>query len=49
MENIILIAKEEKDLGVVIEDNLSPEKHINIIFGDTHDAKEYTNGFTFPR
>ena len=34
-ENIISIAKEEKDLVVVIQDNLSPEKHINIIFGDT--------------
>ena len=31
----MLIAKEEKDLGVVIKDNLSPEKHIDIIFGDT--------------
>ena len=30
-ENIISIAKEEKDLGVVIQDNLSPEKHIKII------------------
>ena len=27
--------KEEKDLGVVIQDNLSPEKHIDRIFGDT--------------
>ena len=34
-ENIILIAKEEKNLGVVIQDNLSLEKHINRIFGDT--------------
>ena len=34
-ENIISIAKEEKDLGVVIQDNLSPEKHINRIFDDT--------------
>ena len=34
-ENIISIANEEKDLGVVIQDNLSPEKHINRIFGDT--------------
>ena len=33
-KNIISIAKEEKDLGVVIQDNLSPDKHINI-FGDT--------------
>ena len=34
-ENIISIAKEEKDLGVVTQDNLSLEKHINRIFGDT--------------
>ena len=34
-ENIISIAKEEKNLGVEIQDNLSPEKHINRIFGDT--------------
>ena len=34
-ENIISMAKEEKDLGVVIQDNLSLEKHINRIFGDT--------------
>ena len=33
--NILSIAKQEKDLGVVIQDNLSPEKHINGIFGDT--------------
>ena len=31
----ISIAKEEKDLGVVIQDSLSSEKHINRIFGDT--------------
>ena len=34
-ENIITIAKEKKDLGVVIQDNLSPDKHINRILGDT--------------
>ena len=34
-KNIILIAKEEKDLGVVIQNNLSLEKPINRIFGDT--------------
>ena len=28
-KNIISITKENKDLGVVIQDNLSPEKHIN--------------------
>ena len=34
-ENIISIAREEKDLGVVIQDNLASEKHINRIFDDT--------------
>ena len=34
-ENIISIAKEKKDLAVVIQDNLLPEKHMNRIFGDT--------------
>ena len=34
-QNVISIVKEEKDLGVVIQDNLSPEKHIDRIFGDT--------------
>ena len=34
-ENIILIAKEENDLGVVVQDNLLPEKHIDRIFADT--------------
>ena len=33
-ENIVSMAKEEKNLGVVIQDNLSAEKHINRIFGD---------------
>ena len=27
--------KKEKDLGVVIQDNLSPEKHLDRIFGNT--------------
>ena len=34
-QNIISIIKEEKDLRVVIQDKLSPEKHIDRIFGDT--------------
>ena len=34
-KNIISIAKEEKDLGVVIQDNLSTEKHLDRMFGDT--------------
>ena len=32
---IISIEKEEKDLGVAIQDNLSPENHIDRIFGNT--------------
>ena len=32
----ILKSKEEKDLGVMIQDTLSPEKHINRIFGATY-------------
>ena len=32
----ILKSKEEKDLGVVIQDTLSPERHINGIFGSTY-------------
>ena len=35
-ENIISIATEEKDLGIVIQDNLSPEKHIDRISDDTY-------------
>ena len=34
-QNIISKVQEEKGLRVVIQDNLSPEKHINRIFGDT--------------
>ena len=29
------MAKEKKDLGVIIQNNLSPEKHIAEIFGET--------------
>ena len=28
--------KEEKDLGVVIQDTVSPERHINQLFGSTY-------------
>ena len=34
-ENIKLIAKEEKDLLALMQENLSPKKHIDRIFGDT--------------
>ena len=33
--SIITTVDKEKDLGIVMQDNLSPEKHINKIFGDT--------------
>ena len=33
-QNIIPIEKEEKDFGLVIQDNLSPEKHIDSILCD---------------
>ena len=48
-ENIISIAIKEKNLGVVIQNNLSPEKHINIIFGDTFRMLRYSlaNGISF--
>ena len=32
----ILHTKEEKDLGVLIQDTLSPEQHINQLFGSTY-------------
>ena len=32
----ILKTKEEKDLGVVIQDTLNPEQHINKLFGSTY-------------
>ena len=35
IQNIISIIKEEKDSRMVIKDNLSPEKRMNKIFGDT--------------
>ena len=34
-QNIASLLKEEKDLGVVIQSNLSPEKNIDKIFSDT--------------
>ena len=35
-QEVILKTKEEKDLGVVIQDTLSPEQHINQLFGSTY-------------
>ncbi len=35
-EEVITKKKEEKDLGVIIQDDLSPEKHINGLFGATY-------------
>ena len=34
--NISIEVSEEKDLGVTVQNNLSPEKHINKIFGKTY-------------
>ena len=34
-QNIMSITKEEKDLGVLIQNNSSPENHVDKIFGDT--------------
>ena len=34
-QNIITIVKEKKDLGMIIQVNLSPEKHLDRIFRDT--------------
>ena len=35
-EEVIKKSKEEKDLGVIIQDTLSPERHINNIFNNTY-------------
>ena len=35
-EKIIKEVTEEKDLGVIIQNDLSPEKHVNKIFGKTY-------------
>ena len=43
------IEKEDKNFGVVIQYNLSPEKHIDKIFGDIHNAEKYTYSFSLPR
>lgn len=34
--NVIVREEEEEDLEVVIQGDLSPDKHINNIFGDTY-------------
>ena len=34
--SIIIKVDKEKDLGIVMQNNLSPEKHINKIFGETY-------------
>ncbi len=36
----------EKDLGVIVQNNLSPEKHINKIFGKTYNMFQNI-GFLF--
>ena len=35
-KEVIKKSKEEKDLGVVVQDNLSPEAHIRGVFGSTY-------------
>ncbi len=35
-EEVIKRNEHERDLGVIVQDNLSPEKHINNIFGDAY-------------
>ncbi len=35
-DDTITKQREEKDLGVVIQDDLSPEKHIDTIFGNAY-------------
>ena len=35
--------KEEKDLGVVIQDTLNPEQHINKLFGLTYEYRMVAN------
>ena len=34
---------------MIIQDNLSPQEHIDKMFGDIHDAKEHTDDFSLPR
>ena len=43
--SIITTVDKEKDLGIVIQGNLSPEKHINKIFGETYN-KKYKSGLS---
>ena len=42
----ISIEKEENDLGVVIKNNLSPEKRSDKMISDLHDTKEFTDGLS---
>ena len=42
-EETIRKSNEEKDLGVVIQDTLSPERHINGIFGATYNLLKNIN------
>ena len=35
-EEVIMKSREEKDLGVIVQDSLTPERHINGICGLTH-------------
>ncbi|MPC24670.1 hypothetical protein E2C01_017758 [Portunus trituberculatus] len=40
-EEVIMKRSEEKDLGVIIQDTLIPERHINMLFASTY--KTLTN------
>ena len=35
-QEVILKTREEKNLGVVIQDTLGPERHISQLFGSTY-------------
>ena len=35
-KDVVMKSREERDLGVVVQDTLSPEKHINGIFASTY-------------
>ena len=44
--SIITTVDQEKDLGIVMQDNLSPEKHINKIFGETYNMLRNIRGLS---
>ena len=50
-QNFISIEKEGKNLGAIIQDNLSSDKYYidKNIWWHIHDAKKYIDGFSLPR